>query len=513
MSTHHIEFLTIALGLVLLMAEAFLAPRDKRVLAWAAAAGLTAVLVLLPFTDATALPATGVAPFYTADSYALFFKGMALLTTIAVLILSAGYQPVLADGINADAKSSGGLAEYYCLPVFTCAGLMWMASAIDLVFLFVALELVTISFYVMVASMRRNTGSIEAGVKYLILGALGTGLLVYGISWIFGATGTTSLGELTGIIAGQTTDQPALLFGVLLVLCALAFKVGVVPFHVWIPDVYQGAPTPTTMFLSVGSKAAGVLVMMRFLAPFLANEAIADKLVPLLVILTALTLLVGNLGAIGQRNVKRLLAYSSIGHAGFLMIGITARDMRGVGFYLAAYLAMTIVAFAVLALVRDETGGEDLTHFDGLGKRSPFAAFALVIAMASLAGVPLTFGFLGKLRMFLDVVDSKQWLLVGTAMIAASAGFYYYFKVIKHMYWHEPADPRTFAFPKATAAMVTLLVAAILVFGIYPRPIANLLLPANTPAADLGTAATGKNTGNDTGNQESLMPDRSQSSP
>ena len=485
MSTHYLEFITVGIGLVLLLVEAFAMPRDKRVLAWGGAAGLLVVFALLPFTDGSLLPEKAVAPYYTADSIALFFKGLALLTTIAMLVIAAGYQPVLAQGINGDEKERGGLAEFYCLPVFTCAGLMWMASATDLIFLFVALELVTISFYVLVASLRRNVGSVEAGVKYLILGALSTGLVVYGIAWIYGATGTTSLTRLSGLVAGQTPNEPALLFGVLLVLAALAFKVGAVPFHVWIPDVYQGAPTPVSAFLSVGSKAAGILVLMRFLQPFLDNEVLARKLLPLLVVITSATLLIGNLGAIGQRNFKRLLAYSSIGHAGFILMGIMAQDFRGVGFYLFAYLLMTLVAFAVLSLVRTETGGDELTDFDGLGKRSPFAAFALVIAMASLAGVPLTAGFLGKFRMFFDAYESRQWMVLGLGMLGATAGFYYYFKVIKHMYWHQPKDPRAIAFPRLTAIMVAILTTAILVFGVYARPIANRILPPASPELEL----------------------------
>ena len=480
MSTHLLEFFTVAVGLALLMAEAFATPKDKRLLAWAGAAGLAAILILLPFTRTDMLPAT-VDAVYATDTQAMFFKGFALVATILVLVMSASYEPVLSLGINGKDDEKGGLAEYYCLPVFACAGLMWMASAIDLIFLFVSLELVTISFYVMVASMRRNTGSIEAGVKYLILGALSTGILVYGITWVFGATGTTSLPALAEQVTGKTANEPALLFGVLLVLAALAFKIGAAPFHVWIPDVYQGAPTPTTAFLSVASKAAGVLVTIRFLTPFFNNTYIAAKLIPLLVVVTAATLLIGNLGALGQKNFKRLLAYSSIAHAGFLLLGIVAQDMRGVAFYLAAYLLMTMTAFFVLALVRRETGGEELTDFDGLGQRSPFAAFALLIAMASLAGVPLTVGFLGKLKMFADAIDGQQWMLVAVAVIGAAAGFYYYFRVIKHMYWHAPADPRPFTFARLPMLVVAVLVAAILLLGVFPRPVVSLLISAVSP--------------------------------
>jgi NADH-quinone oxidoreductase subunit N len=485
MSPHLLEFFTVGLGLLLLLGEAFAPPRDKRVLAWAGAAGLGVIFLLLPFTDPAALPAESIAPFYAADPLALFFKGFSLLATIIVLLIAAGMHRSLGTGINGPQGGSGGLAEFYCLPVFACAGLMWTVSARDLIFLFVALELVTVSFYVMVAAMRRNVGSLEAGVKYLVLGALSTGLLVYGLTWIIGATGLTSLPALAEHLSGSDQNLGAILFGVLLVLAALSFKVGVAPFHVWIPDVYQGAPTATTAYLSVASKAAGVVVLMRFLNPFLDNSLLAGRILPLLGILAALTLLAGNLGAIPQRNFKRLLAYSSIGHAGFIMLGVLARDWAGVSFYLAAYLLMTLAAFQVLAVVRAGGGSDDLAAFDGLGRRAPWAAFALLVGMASLAGVPLTAGFLGKFRMFIDAVGMKQWPLVACAMVGAAAGFYYYFKVVKHMYWHAPADPRPLPLPIAPRAVLGLLTAATLVLGVYPKPVARLLAPANPPQAEL----------------------------
>lgn len=484
MSPHILEFLVVGLGLLLLMVEAFLPVRDKRVLAWAGAAGLGAILLLLPGVNPASLPADWIAPHYAADPFALFFKGFALLATILVLLLSAGFTRVLSRGINGEENNQGGLAEYFCLPVFTCAGLMWMASARDLVFLFVSLELVTISFYVMVASMRRNVGSLEAGVKYLILGALSTGLLVYGLTWIFGTTGATEFDAIERAVVGGTDQQGALLFGILLVLAALGFKVGAAPFHIWIPDVYQGAPTPTTAYLSVASKAAGIAVLVRFLAPFLASPDLVLPLGVILTILAAASLLVGNLGALGQRNFKRLLAYSSIGHAGFLLIGVMAQDHAGVAIYLAAYLFMTFAAFQGLALVRQSEGGDDLRHFDGLAERSPFLAFTLLISMASLAGIPLTAGFVGKLYMFTDAVLREQWMLVAVAVAGAGAGFYYYLKVVKHMYWNAPGDSSPLHVPLVPKVVLGVLTAAVLVFGVYPRPIINLVkAPVDSTAA------------------------------
>jgi len=481
MSPHLLEFLTVGLGLVLLMAEAFVPLRDKRAIAWAGVAGLAVVFVMLVLAQPGRLPAESVAPFYTADPLAMFFKGFLLVATMLVLAMAAGFRPVLAEGINGTSGSQGGLGEYYCLPVFACAGLMWTVSAQDLIFLFVALELVTVSFYVLVAAMRRNAGSLEAGVKYLILGALSTGLLVYGLAWVLGTTGLSSLPALAGKMAGWTDRPEPLLFGVVLVVASLAFKIGVVPFQVWIPDVYQGAPTPTTAYLSVASKATGVVVLIRFLDPFLGNPVLAAKLVPLLSVLACATLLVGNFAALAQRNFKRLLAYSSIAHAGFLLMGVIAQDTAGVGFYLAAYLLMTMSAFQVLAVVRVAAGTDDLTGFDGLGRKAPFAAFALLASMASLAGVPLTAGFLGKFWMFLDAVQGKHWVLVGVAAAGAAAGFYYYFKVIKHMYWHGPADDEPVRAGRAATLILAVLTAAILVLGVYPRPVMRWLVPQ--PAA------------------------------
>ena len=477
MSPHFLEFLTVGLGLILLMVESFVPLKDKRVIAWGGAAGLGLVLVLLCFVNPAKLPVDSVAPFYATDHLALFFKGFMLVATLLVLVMAAGFRSVLAEGINGEGGGQGGLSEYFCLPVFACAGLMWMVSAQDLIFLFVSLELVTISFYILVGAMRRNAGSLEAGVKYLILGALSTGLLVYGLAWVLGTTGLSSLPALAEKMAGWNEKPEALLFGILLVVASLSFKIGVVPFQVWIPDVYQGAPTPTTAYLSVASKAAGVVVLMRFLDPFLDNPALSGKLVPLLVILACATLLVGNFAALAQRNFKRLLAYSSIAHAGFLLIGVAARDTVGVAFYLAAYLLMTLGAFQILALVRAASGNDDLTSFDGLGRKAPFAAFVLLVCMASLAGVPLTAGFLGKFWMFLDAVSGKQWMLVGVALAGAATGFYYYFRVIKHMYWHAPADDVAVRLERGPALILGILAAALLVLGVYPKPVISLLTP------------------------------------
>ena len=286
------------------------------------------------------------------------------------------------------------------------------------------------------------------------------------------------------IISGLfTIHQTPLLFGVALVMVGLGFKVGAVPMQIWIPDVYQGAPTPTTAFLSVGSKAAGFILMIRFLEPFLASPVTRGPVLGLLGVLACATLLFGNLAAIAQTNFKRLLAYSSIAHAGFLLLALAAWQPSDseltstlvVSFYLATYLLMTLGVFFVLAQVRIQRDGENITDFNGLGTTNPRLALALTVLLAALAGVPLTAGFIGKFFVFFLAVDSHLWWPVGIATIAAAAGFYYYFKVIRAIWWMPPADATPISLPPISAACIAVLTTAVLLFGIWPQPIWALL--------------------------------------
>src|SRR6266480_858412 len=391
-SAPYLEVAVVVLGTIILLVESFTSQLDRRFLGYAVLCGLGVIFLATFFVAPQS--STASAPlwnFYSADAISLFFKRIALATTAGVLVMMLDFAPSVLVGVPA-ATPQSGLGEFFTLPLFTCAGLMWMASAIDFVMIFVSLELVTISFYVLVAFMRRNPATLEAGVKYLILSALSTGFLVYGITWIFGVTGETNLSRVSAMLADSAIESGPALFGMVLVLVALGFKIAAVPFQMWVPDVYQGAPTPVTAFLSVGSKAAGFVVLLRVLRPFL----MLPQMQQLLVLIAIFTLIYGNLAALPQGNLKRLLAYSSIAHAGYLLIGVACFDGGAVIFYLAAYLPMTLLSFAVLVVVSQQTG-DRISDFDGLGKRSPFLAFAMLIGMVSLAGVPFTAGFLGKL--------------------------------------------------------------------------------------------------------------------
>src|SRR5436190_17804803 len=432
-----LEIAVLVLGMLILLIEAFAGQIDKRVLAFAAISGLAIVLFASFFVAPSPSPShvAGFWNFYTADRLAIFFKQFALVTTIFVLIMMIDYAPVLRSSF-AGSTSQAGLGEFVALPLFTCAGLMYLVSGIDFVFIFVSLELVTISFYVLVSFTRRNPLTLEAGMKYLVLSALSTAFLVYGIAWIFGATGQTNLHRLSQVLANPATNTSAALLGIVFVLVALGFKIAAVPFQIWVPDVYQGAPTPVTAYLSVGSKAAGFVVLLRVLLPFLT----LPQTQRLIVLMALLTLIYGNLAALPQANLKRLLAYSSIAHAGYLLIGVVCFDVRAVTFYLVAYLLMTLLSFAVLIIVAEQTGDE-ISDFDGLAKRSPFLAFAMLIGMISLAGVPFTAGFLGKFYIFYAAVLQRQIALVVIGVITVGCGFYYYLKVIRAMYWQS--DSRT----------------------------------------------------------------------
>lgn len=493
MPAYYLEIIVVALGLILLMLDAFVPGKDKR---WIGLVGVLGLLFVFILTlSAKGGAATGSESifwqFYTfePDSFAGFYKGIALFTTMMLLLMAMEYQPVLKSYLS----ENHAAGEFYILPLFTCAGLMWMASATDFISIFVSLELVTISFYVLVSFTRRKAGALESGVKYLILGALSTGFMVYGIAWIFGVTGQTNLAAIQQLLGDPHSEisRPALLFAFGLILIALGFKVGAVPFQIWLPDVYQGAPTPITAYLSIASKAAAFIIFLRILGPFLASAQINETVLWMIGILSGATMLFGNLVAITQTNIKRLLAYASISHAGVLLMGLACAPItasmtdsgnsiwpaNAISFNLASYMLMTSLAFFVICIVRTQLNGEDLETYRGLGRRSPFLALALTVAVAALAGVPMTSGFLGKFLVFRVAVVAEAWWLIAIAVLGAVAGFYYYLKVVRMMYFSggeadEALEPLKIS-PLSKIAM-SGLIAGILYFGVFPTALLNL---------------------------------------
>ena len=484
MSVFSIEVLLALLGLVILLVSAFMPKVSDRALAWTGIAGCALAFLLLDGASES-LPAF-VAPYYSLDTLSLFYKGFALVITALVLWLVAESESTLSSF-----SLDGRLGELIALPLIVCTGMMWMASAKDLVTVFVSLELVTVSFYVLVAYTRKSALSLEAGVKYLILGAAATGVLVYGAAWVYGATGSLTFDGIAAAVKNPAVNKSVLLFGIVFLLAGLGFKVAAAPFHMWVPDVYQGASTPVTTFLSVGSKASGFIVLTRVIDSLLSDGSrVASEVTNLLLISAAITVLLGSLPAIFQTSVKRLLAYSSISHAGFLLLALASRssarfDLSSggiVAFYLATYLPMTVLAFFVLCVARRHGIGDSLEELKGLGRRSPLLAFLLTIAMASLAGLPLTAGFLGKMLVFVAAVDHGYWGVIGCAIIGAAAGFYYYFKVILAIYTTEGAAEEPLKVSLSSKAIAIALAVVIIVLGLYPRPLQKVLASASNAA-------------------------------
>lgn len=475
-----LETILVCTGFFLILVEAFAESVSKKTLGYTALLALAGVFGLTFIADANAMnPSAAYAAYYTADGLAIFFKQFLLAATFCVILLSLEFTPALLKFLPSG-KAGAGSGEFYSLPLFACAGMMWMVSATDFILIFVALELVTITFYILVAYMRKAHGSLEAGVKYLILGALSTGFLVFGITWIFGVFGTTSLPAIGEKLPTLAVEQhPALLFGLGLVLVALGFKVAAVPFQFWVPDVYQGAPTPVTAFLSVASKAAGFVVLLRVLEPFLILPAIQQKILLVVAVLAGASLVLANLAAIPQTNFKRLLAYSSVAHAGYLLMAVATVQTGIAGptiaFYLTAYLIMTMLAFAVMIAVSNAVGADNISDFNGLGRRSPFLAACLTLAVLSMAGLPFTAGFFAKFFLFQAAIAAGLFPLVILGAGAVACGFYYYLKVVRAMYWMPvPGDAAT-AVPCRVSWPVAVLLAVLailtLVLGVYPTPV------------------------------------------
>lgn len=459
--------LVILAGLILL-ADTFLPKLPKRSYALIGAAGCLIAAVYL-----------------MQEGHHDAFGGLAALGTGLSLLLAFDYTKITCESVAGKSKEEGA-GEFYALPLVACAGILCLTQARDLIMLFVSLEVITLTSYVLAGYFRRNRGSIEAGIKYLILGALSTGLMVYGAAWYFGMSGSfcldtnVVLNAINGGEAGSVDIAKGFLMAVALLFAGAFFKVGAAPMHIWIPDVYQGAPTPTTTFLAVASKTAGFVLLSALVMPFIPfmvpGVAAAEGIIIAFSVVAAATLLIGNLGAIPQNNAKRLLGYSSIGQAGFILVFFLNPNNATFYFvwrYLLAYTIATSAAFFAIALVRTQRGSEEISAFRGLGKTNPRLAFLITVAFASLAGVPLTYGFLVKMLSFICLLDAMPtwgtltWLLP-VMIVCATAGFYYYFKVIRAMYWDKPLESdKPLCVPVCTGSVLTVCAVVLIVLGTW----------------------------------------------
>ena len=402
----------------------------------------------------------------TVDGFGIFFNWIFLAAAILVAVASYQYLEIAGEHHG----------EYYGLILFAQCGMYFLATGTDLVTLFIGLELMALCFYVMVGFLRGDKRSNEAAMKYLLLGAFSSGFLAYGFSVMYGLAGSTKLADITMAIEARPAWDPVVFLALVTTAVGLLFKIAVVPFHMWAPDAYEGAPTTVTAYLSVASKAASIAFLLRiFLGP-LASARQAWE--PLLAVVAVATLTIGNLAAINQTNIKRLLAYSSISHAGYMLLGLVAGNqtgINGIAVYVMVYTFMTLGAFlVVVALRRKHILGEDLDDFAGLMHKSPGYAVLMLIFLLSLAGIPPTAGFLGKYYIFLALIQTGHYALAVVATLYVAVAIYYYFKIVKSMFTRGAVEESPVASSFGLRLALGVSGFLTLFIGIYPEPFLKL---------------------------------------
>jgi NADH-quinone oxidoreductase subunit N len=461
-------------ALVLIVVDVFTPRQRDGWLAWVTLGVLAATGVALgAMAGTTTTISRGL---IAVDAFGFFFKAIFLGAAALTVLLSKRYLEI----------ERSGAGPYYFLVLCATLGMMIMAAGIDLVTLFIGLETMAISFYILTGFLKPDRRSNEAAVKYFVLGTFSLGILLYGMSLLYALAGTTKLRELAVALA-SSEQSLALTLAVLLVAAGMAFKIAAVPFHMWAPDVYEGAPTPITAFLSVGSKAASFAMLLRILLE--GVPSMAPQWTQVFYMLAVLTMTVGNVAALTQSNIKRMLAYSSIAHAGYVLIGIVAATPRGVTatlLYLLIYAFMQMGAFGVVAMLRRaDVVGDELKDFSGLYFRSPFAAFAMLVFMLSLGGIPPTAGFMGKLWVFGAAIEAGYVWLAVIGVLNSAVSLYYYVRVVVFMWIKEEAAGSPVRPGPALGLALGVTLLATILIGVYPAPVFDL---AEISARMLGAA-------------------------
>jgi NADH-quinone oxidoreductase subunit N len=399
------------------------------------------------------------------DNFSIAFSGLTIISTILILLLSKDYFE----------KISNHIAEYYAIILFALAGIVVMVSYNNLTMLFIGIEIMSVSLYILAGIKKNDFASNEAALKYFLMGAFSTGFLLFGITLIYGASGSFNLEDIRNYALVTPHIDPLFYTGIILIIVGLCFKVGAAPFHFWTPDVYDGSPTLITTFMSTVVKTAGFAAFLRLFSACFAP--LSGFWVPVLLAICIATLFIGNITALYQQSFKRMLAYSSISHAGYLLFAIVALgagSANSVLVYATAYSVASIIAFGTLILIQQQTGSDNFDSFNGLSQRNPFLAFVLTVAMLSLAGIPLTAGFIGKFYMFTGALGHYQVWLVIIAVINAIISIFYYFRVIIAMYFRsddraEVIVPAYYKFVLGFSALATIII------GIYPVLISGLI--------------------------------------
>ena len=467
--------LWVTLWICVVLCVNFMMPRvTTKTIALLSVAGLAAALGCLLWYYHDGVSGVLFKGMFVLDRLALFFKifvvGAAVLVTLA--------------SIDFVGRFRFFKAEYYFLVMMAALGMMFMASANDLLSVFVTLEFSTFGFYVLVAYLRDDLRSSEAGLKFFILGVFAAALLVYGISLVYGETGQLIFPDM---VASPTPMTTGLAVGWLLIFAAMGFKIGAAPLHSWIPDTYQGAPTPVTAFLSIAPKGAAFAILLRMF--FSTLSSFKPEWVWLMAGMAILSMLYGNIVAIAQRNIKRMLAYSGIAQIGTILIGMAAGTRMGadsVLFFLLTYLFANLGAFAVVIAFSHASNSDEIEDYSGLNRRSPFLAFSMLIFLFSLAGVPPLAGFIGKLYVFVAAIQEGLYTLITIGLISIIISMYYYIIVVKKMYINEPIDPSPIVVPGALKAVIYIGLAGTFILGVYPQWFMNQVVLATSIFSGLG---------------------------
>jgi len=438
-------------------------------------------LLITGFILSTTGYGRGFTTMFFNDPLSLFFK---------IIFLGAAFMAIASSFGITRQKIVNHRGEYFGLILLSTVGMMFLASSNELLSLYIGLELTTIPLYVLAAFFKDDKLSVEAGIKYFIVGAFSSALLLYGLSFLYGLSGTTDLVQMkiNLAITHLTFREIGIIISlaVVLIVAGIGFKLALPPFHQWAPDVYEGSPTPIAAFLSVGSKAAGLVafakIFLNGLSAFHGPEMAPNDWGMLVGLLACLALIIGNVLAIRQSNIKRMLAYSSIAHAGYIMIGMVAMSKLGiasVGFYLFAYLFANMGAFGAVAIFEDKSGSCQISSYGGLSKTSPFFSISLTVFLLSLAGIPPLAGFLAKYYIFASAIDiagsipGYSWLywLVGIGLLTAVFSLYYYANVIKQMYFSAEPSPYRITFSAPAMSVILIGLIGVFLFGLYPEPI------------------------------------------
>lgn len=476
------EFIILGVATILSIVDLFAPKRfDRRILGWIGFAGILAALAALMNLFAVDT-VTILYDTFKLDAFAKVFKLLLLIGAALIMLLAIGYRP--KEGME---EFKG---EFYYLLLAGLLGTMIMSSSGDLITLFVGLELLSLSSYILAGIRKKHLPSNESAMKYIINGSIATAVTLFGMSYLYGITGTTNLAEMTNVLPQLNNSQYSYLMGIafFMLLVGLSFKLATAPFHMWAPDVYQGAATPVTAFLSVVSKTAGFVILIRMVVIVFSNTQAGatgvDSVTPLLfklqdfiAVLAGVTMVVGNVIALRQRNIKRLFAYSSIAHAGYLLVAVTSMSVfmfESIWFYLGAYLFMNVGAFAVIQLITANNDNEDIAQFAGMYKRTPWLAVAMGVFILSLAGIPGTAGFIGKLNIFMGALISEpaHYILAALMIATTVVSYFYYFGILTQMFFRpSPVDGEVEKkkIPVGIGVAIGICVLATIAFGLFPN--------------------------------------------